>query len=101
MLFRRQSEAEPIRLYKILRAMAAKKLSRGAPAGGDARYVAFSRGCGGGASFLVREEAGDGACRAYVILATYAPDGVEDSSFASGAEALAFVARAVESLRRA
>jgi hypothetical protein len=80
--------------------MAQEKLSRGATAGEDARFVAYSRGCGGGPSFVVREEAADGSCRAYVILATYEPNGVEDSSFPSASEALAFVARAVEGLRR-
>ncbi len=99
-MFWRESESEPVRLYRVLRDMAQDKLSRGATAGVDSRYVAFSRGCGGGPSFVVREEEGDGSCRAYAILATYVSSGVEESSFPSPAEALAFVARAVEALRR-
>jgi hypothetical protein len=99
-LFWRETESEPIRLYKALRGMAQDRLSRGAPSGGDSRYVAFSRGCGGGASFVVREEAADGSCRAYAILAAYEPSGVEESSFPSASQALAFVARAVEGLQR-
>ncbi len=99
-MFWREQESEPIRLYKALRDMAQDRLSRGAPSGAETRYVAFSRGCGGGPSFVVREEAADGGCRAYAILATYEPSGVEESSFPSASEALAFVARAVEGLRR-
>ncbi len=99
-MFWRESESEPVRLYRALRAMAQDRLSQGAAAGADSRYVAFSRGCGGGPSFVVREEEGDGNCRAYAILATYETSGVEESSFPSPAEALAFVARAVEALRR-
>ncbi len=99
-MFWRDIESEPVRLYRALRDMAQEKLSRGVTAGADTRYVAFSRGCGGGPSFVVREEEGDGSCRAYAILATYEASGVEESSFPSTAEALAFVARAVEALRR-
>ncbi|MCI4678142.1 hypothetical protein K9U39_15015 [Rhodoblastus acidophilus] len=99
-MFWREKETEQVRLYRVLRGMERARLSRGAAAGGDFRFVAYSRGCGGGTSFLVREETADGACRAYAILATYEPDGVEESSFGSAAEALAFVARAVEALRR-
>ncbi|MGO8739391.1 hypothetical protein [Rhodoblastus sp.] len=100
-MFWRQSASEPVRLYRALRDVAQDKLSRGAAAGDETRYVAFSRGCGGGPSFVVREEAPDGKCRAYAILATYASSGVEESSFSSADEALSFVARAVEALRRA
>ncbi|WP_298425308.1 hypothetical protein [Rhodoblastus sp.] len=100
MFFRREKELEQDRLYRALRGMSQERLARGAPAGAESRYVAFSRGCGGGASFLVREEATDGTCRAFAILATYEPDGVEQSSFVSAADALGFVARAVDSLRQ-
>jgi hypothetical protein len=101
MLFRRRKESESARLYRALRAFDQERLARGAPAGGDSRYVAFSRGCGGGPSFVIREETAEGACRAYAILALYEEGGIEESSFASPSEAVAFVAAAVERLARA
>lgn len=98
MLFRRAPRSEPERLYTLLRRADAARLSAGAPAAAGARYVAYSRGCGGGASFLIREEAANGACRAYAVLALYEASGIEDSSFATPAEALAFVGAAVAAL---
>ncbi len=101
MLFKRRTEREPARLYRTLRTMDQERLARGAPTGGNGRIVAFSRGCGGGPSFVIREEAADGACRAYAILALYEESGIEESSFASASDAMAFVASAVERLVRA
>lgn len=101
MFFKRGAQSEQARLYKKLRQADAGKLAKGVSAGGEARYVAYSRGCGGGASFLIREEAPDGGCRAWVVLATYEANGVEDSSFPSAAEAMRFASRAVDALERA
>lgn len=98
MFFRREPLSEPVRLYRRLRKADAAKLAQGAPAGVDTRFVAYSRGCGGGTSFLIREEAPNGACRAYVVLATYEASGVEESSFATPEEAMRFAGRAVEAL---
>lgn len=98
--FSRASEPEPNRLYRALRRANGDALARGVAAGADSRYVAFSRGCGGGMSFLIREEEAGGACRAFAILALYEDGGIEESSFGSKPEALAFVARAVAALER-
>ncbi len=98
--FSRAGEPEQNRLYRALRRASGEALAKGAAAGADSRYVAFSRGCGGGTSFLVREEAVGGACRAYAILALYEESGIEESSFGSKTEALAFVARAIAALGR-
>ncbi len=100
MFFKRDREAEQVGLYRTLRRTPHEVLIGGVPTGRGTRYVAYSRGCGGGASFLVREEAADGTCRAFAILALYEESGIEDSSFASSAEAMAFVASAVGELRR-
>ncbi|CAA7620728.1 hypothetical protein [Magnetospirillum sp. UT-4] len=53
------------------------------------RLEVFGRGCGGGASLVVREVRGDQV--AYAMLALHADDGIEQSSFGSAAAALDFV----------
>jgi hypothetical protein len=90
---------DPIGLYRSLRAASAQDLARGADSGRGTRFVAYGRGCSGGPSFLVREESAEGEARAWAILATYETSGIEDSSFATPDEALAFVAEAVAALR--
>ncbi len=100
MLFDRFRRPERVKLYQALRRSHYEALARGAPTGRGTRYVAYSRGCGGGASFLVREEGDGGICHAYAVLALYEESGIEESSFSSSAEAMAFVASAVKELRR-
>jgi hypothetical protein len=98
MFFKADKKPEQDRLYQILRRADFDRLRTGAPTGRGTRYVAYSRGCGGGASFLVREEDETGGCRAYAILATYEESGIEDSSFASAPDALDFVSTAIRHL---
>ncbi len=100
MFLSRFKQPERVKLYQSLRKAHHEVLARGAPTGRGTRYVAYSRGCGGGASFLVREEAEDGRCHAYAVLALYEESGIEESSFATCAEAMDFVAAAVKELRR-
>jgi hypothetical protein len=93
--------SEPVRLYRALaKAHAGTALQGPLDRARGTRYVVYSRGCGGGASLLIREEAADGTCRSHAVLATYMPDGIEHSSFDSPAQALAFVADAVDELLR-
>ncbi len=98
MFLRRNDKPERVRLYDILRRSDFGRLTAGVPTGRGTRYVAYSRGCGGGASFLVREETETGACHAYAILATYEESGIEQSSFESAPEAMEFVAAAIQLL---
>ena len=62
------------------------------------KYVLYNRWCGGGTSFLVRhEEKQDGkdTCHAHAIVATYADNGIESSSFPTIPEAQLFVKQAI------
>lgn len=100
MFFKREKKPELLRLYQALKKAHHEVLTGGVTTDRNTRYVAYSRGCGGGPSFLIREETADGACTAYAILALYEESGIEKSSFATPADALAFVATAVKELRR-
>lgn len=101
MLFGKGDQPPHFALYTRMRNTDQEVLRAGAPTGRGTYYRIFNRGCGGGASFLVREESlPDNDCKAWVVFATHAEDGIESSSFSTAEEAKAFVKAAVEALCR-
>lgn len=86
-------------LYDRMRRSDLEVLRSGADTGRGTSYRIFTRGCGGGSSFLVREEKmPENACHAWVVFALGVDGGIESSSFPTPAEAQAFVHAAVEAV---
>ncbi|MGC2854406.1 hypothetical protein ACM64Y_02940 [Novispirillum sp. DQ9] len=99
MLFKKSDQPEHFKLYTRMRNTDQEHMRDGAPTGRGTFYRIFNRGCGGGSSFLVREESlPDNDCKAWVVYATHAEGGIDSSSFPTPQEARAFVEAAVNAL---
>ncbi|KJS40436.1 MAG: hypothetical protein VR70_05745 [Rhodospirillaceae bacterium BRH_c57] len=99
MLFTKSDHPPHHKLYTRMRNTDQEAMRAGAETGRGTYYRIFNRGCGGGSSFLIREESlPDNACSAWVVFATHADDGIESSSFPTHEEAAAFVQAAVNAL---
>lgn len=88
-------------LYKRMRATDLDVLRDGGDTGRGTQYRIFTRGCGGGSSFLVREEKmPENDCQAWVVFALGVDGGIESSSFATPQDAQDFVRAAVGAICR-
>lgn len=99
MLFKKTHHPAHFALYTRMRNTDQDAMRAGADTGRGTYYRIFNRGCGGGSSFLVREESlPDNDCKAWVVFATHADNGIESSSFPTPEDAAAFVRAAVDAL---